>query len=192
MHDPIEVFLRVWSEAKRLGSMPHRNAVCISTIDADGYPNSRFVDLKQADERGFVFCTQLDSGKALDIDRNPKAGLTMWWEHVAMQIRIKGLCSAISQDEANRYWAARSRDAQIATATFQQSRPIASIESLAEQYDRASRATDGSDIPRPAQWGGFRLRPECVEFLAFKASRLHTRTAYTFVGERWEKQFLQP
>lgn len=192
MSSPIAVFKSLWRDAKSRGSSKHRNAVCISTIDADGYPNSRFVDLKEADETGFVFCTHLDSDKALDIGRNPKAGLTLWWEHVATQVRVRGACAAISEREADTHWASRLRDAQIATATFQQSRPLASLASLAEHYAHALAEHEGQSIPRPANWGGFRLRPERIEFLEFKESRLHARTAYSRVGSDWERGFLQP
>lgn len=192
VHRPIELFQTVWLDAKSRGSSKHRNAVCVSTIDADGYPSSRFVDLKEAEETGFVFCTHLDSSKALDIDRNPKAGITLWWEHIATQVRIKGVCTAIPEQEAEAHWVGRLRDAQIATATFQQSRPLASLESLSEQYERAVIAYDGKSIPRPANWGGFRLHAEQIEFLEFKESRLHARTTYSRVGSRWARAFLQP
>src|SRR5215207_8639239 len=85
MHSPIQLFKAIWLDARKSGSSKHRNAVCVSTIDPDGYPSSRFVDLKEAEEAGFVFCTHLDSGKALDIARNPKTGITLWWEHIATQ-----------------------------------------------------------------------------------------------------------
>lgn len=192
MRSPIERFKTVWLDARSRGSSKHRNAVCVSTIDADGYPSSRFVDLKEAEETGFVFCTHLDSGKALDIARNPKTGITLWWEHVATQVRIKGICMAIPEQEADVHWAGRLRDAQIATATFQQSRPLASLESLSDQYGRAVAAYDGKPIPRPANWGGFRLRAEHIEFLEFKESRLHARTTYSRIGSSWEQAFLQP
>ncbi|THU00209.1 pyridoxamine 5'-phosphate oxidase [Lampropedia puyangensis] len=192
MHDPINLFNTIWLDAKCRGTSKHRNAVCVSTIDEDGYPNSRFVDLKEANAAGFVFCSPLDSGKALDICRNPKTGITLWWEHIATQVRIKGLASPISDQEAKAHWVGRLRDAQIATATFQQSRPLASLETLSEQYARAVAASDGKSIPRPDNWGGFRLCAEYIEFLEFKENRLHARTAYSRVGTVWEQHFLQP
>ena len=192
MQSPIDIFGEIWREARRTGSLEHRNAVCLSTIDADGYPDSRFVDLKDAGEDGFAFCTHLDSVKALDIERNQKAGMTMWWEHVATQIRIKGQCERLSAQEADRHWEDRSRDAQVVTTTFEQSRPLAEPGLLGETYARAVAAHDGQTIARPGNWGGFRLRPDYVEFLEFKKSRLHVRTAYTLIGGTWRKDFLQP
>ncbi len=192
MDNPIDLFKGIWRDARSTGSLEHRNAVCVSTVDADGYPSSRFLDLKEAEEKGFVFCTHLGSSKASDIERNPKSGITMWWEHVGIQIRIKGLCEPISEQEADAHWASRSRDAQIATATFEQSRPLAHHDLLAEEYSRAVAEHEGRAIPRPNNWGGFRLHPAYIEFLEFKENRLHVRTAYALVGGQWRKSFLQP
>ena len=101
MESPLDVFRTIWTEARMRGTLTHRNAVCVSTIDGNGFPSSRFVDLKEADDSGFVFCTSLESAKALDLGRDPKACITAWWEHVATQIRIKGLCTVISSREAD-------------------------------------------------------------------------------------------
>ena len=192
MHHPIDHFKTLWLDAKRCGVGRHRNAVCVSTIDAEGYPSSRFVDLKEAEDAGFVFCTHLDSAKALDMGRNPKAGITLWWEHIATQVRIKGACTAIADHEADLHWAGRLRDAQIATATFAQSRPLETLESLVPQYEQAAAAYAGKPIPRPTNWGGFRLRAEQMEFLEFKENRLHARTRFARAGAAWEQSFLQP
>lgn len=197
MTDPIPLFQAIWRDAKANGTLTHRNAVCVSTIDADGFPNSRFVDLKQADSSGFVFCTHLDSAKALDIQRNPKVGMTMWWEHVATQIRIKGVCTTLSEQEADQHWKERSREAQIVTATFQQSRPLSDMNRqdtnhLEATYQQATERFAGRAVPRPRNWGGFRLQANNIEFLTFRANRLHRRTAYTLINEMWRVQLLQP
>ena len=192
MHSPVAVFKEFWREAMSKGLLKHRNAVCISTVDAEGYPSSRFVDLKEAEESGFVFCTHLNSSKAMDIKRNPKAGMTMWWEHVAIQIRIRGLCEPISESEADAHWASRVRDAQIASVTFQQSQPLARLDLLAKEYSHAVAKHEGGAIARPPNWGGFRLRPEYIEFLEFKESRLHHRTVYALAAGQWHMSFLQP
>lgn len=190
--NPIDIFKDIWRQAKREGALKHRNAVCVSTVDADGYPSARFVDLKEAQDTGFVFCTHLDSSKAHDIARNPKAAITLWWEHVATQIRIKGLCEPLLPQEADAHWASRLRDAQIATITFSQSRPLDSLESLEDTCARAVADVGDADIPRPDDWGGFRLRPEHIEFLEFQENRLHRRTAYALLDGQWHQRFLQP
>ena len=188
MENPIEVFKSLWLAARTEGASQHRNAVCVSTIDQLGYPNSRFVDLKDVDGQGFVFCTSLDSAKALDIARNPKAGITMWWEHVSTQIRVKGTCTRISDNEADAHWKTRIREAQLATAAFAQSQPLASLDLLPQQYRRAAAEYADKEISRPDGWGGFRLCPEHLEFLRFNENRLHARTAYALVNSQWERK----
>lgn len=190
--DPADAFKALWAEARRRGSLPHRNAVCLSTIDADGCPDSRFVDLKQVDDAGFVFCTDLESAKARDIARDPKACLAMWWEHVSTQVRIKGSCTALPSCEADRYWARRPQQARLASVRFRQSKVLADAALLDEASSHDAHRTQQSPIPRPDSWGGFRLRPVSIEFLAFRENRLHLRTAYTRVDGRWHARFLQP
>lgn len=185
----MDAFRTLWAEARRHGTLPHRNAVCLSTIDADGCPDSRFVDLKQVDDAGFVFCTDLGSAKARDIARDPKACLALWWEHVSTQVRVKGSCIALPASDADRYWARRPHHAQFASVKFRQSQILADAALLDES---SSHDAQQSPIPRPYSWGGFRLRPESIEFLAFRESRLHLRTIYTLVDGRWHSRFLQP
>lgn len=192
MHDPMDVFMEAWRKAKAGDTSDHRNAVCVSTVDADGCPNARFVDLKAVDARGFVFCTSLESAKALELRRNAKAAMTMWWAHVAAQIRIRGVCEPISAQEAQAHWASRSWNARLVTVAFAQSRPLADLDTLADDCARAADRYRGEEIPRPEHWGGFRLRPDHVEFLDFSEDRLHRRTAYSRDGEQWRKHFLQP
>lgn len=188
----MEIFNALWSKAKTCGAGAHCNAVCVSTLDAQGYPSSRFVDLKEASEDGFVFCTHLESSKALDIGRNPKAGITLWWPHVATQIRIKGICTPIAEQEADAHWAGRVPDAQLATATFQQRRPLADLALLKTRYAEAVAASDGKPLLRPANWGGFRLLAESIEMMEFKESRLHARTLYSRTNAGWDQALLQP
>jgi pyridoxamine 5'-phosphate oxidase len=192
MANPIDIFKAAWQDAKSAGSLAHRNSACISTIDASGFPNSRFVDLKEVEETGFVFCTCMDSEKAMDLERNPKASMAIWWEHITMQIRIKGRCVPISEQESDAHWSNRSRDAQISTAAFRQSQPVADLDFLAQKHSRTAAEYAGRAIPRPANWGGFRLCPEHIEFLEFSESRLHLRTTYTLSSGQWHIGFLQP
>lgn len=189
---PDDAFRTLWAEAKKHGSLTHRNAVCASTIDADGYPNSRFVDLKEADEAGFVFCTDPGSAKPRDIAGNPRAGIALRWEHVSTQVRIKGSCTALSAQEADAHWASGSQGAQLVSTTFRQSQALADVEPLARAYPPGARGTRDARIRRPQSRGGVRLRPVHIEFPALKEDRRHIRTAYTRVGARWHKGFVRP
>jgi pyridoxamine 5'-phosphate oxidase len=189
---PMDALRTLWAEARRKGWLPHRNAVCLSTIDADGGPDSRFVDLKDVDDAGLVFCTDLGSAKARQLAANPKACIAMWWEHVSTQVRISGTCTALSSSEADRHWMRRPAQAQLASVTFRQSRLLADAALLDEAGAHDAHDAQRSPIPRPDSWGGFRLHPEAFEFLAFRENRLHLRTAYTRVGDRWQASLLQP
>jgi pyridoxamine 5'-phosphate oxidase len=192
MQNPIERFNALWRRAVECSPLKQRSAICLSTIGQDGFPNSRFVDLKEADHRGLVFCSYLDSVKGRDISRNPKAGLTVWWDHIGVQVRFQGTCVRIADEDADRHWRSRSRDAQLTTTTFQQSEPLESPESLQSTLEAARLRYHGSEIQRPVTWGGFRLLPAFVEILEFREDRLHVRTCYAAVGEAWKLSYLQP
>lgn len=191
MSHPLTVVSEIWDRAKSVGTAQHRNAVCLSTIDASGFPSVRFVDLKAVDETGLTFCTHLESGKAQDLARNPAAGMAMWWEHVATQIRISGNCEPITDTLADRYWSERPREARIVSRAFVPGRELDDANELAARYDTASSRM-GTDVARPDNWGGFLLRPKHIEILAFRSSRLHVRTVYSRHGTSWHSRLVEP
>ena len=133
MHDPIQIFIAHWRHALERSPLKQKSAVCVSTIGRDGFPNSRFVDLKEADTRGLVFCTYLDSPKGQDISLNSKAGLTVWWDHIGIQARFQGSCVQISDEEADRHWKSRPWEAQLTSVTFHQSQPLHDPSALQER-----------------------------------------------------------
>lgn len=190
--NPIEKFQQWWKKALANTPLKQKSAVCISTIDEMGFPSGRFVDLKSVSDSGFVFCTYLDSVKGKDIFRNPKVGMTVWWDHVGYQVRVVGVAEPIDEAEAAKYWRARSRSAQLTTTAFEQSQLLASEEELDLKIKQAAIQFDGAEIPRPTNWGGFRVMPRAVEFLSFEESRLHLRELYRKEGDVWTKRLLQP
>lgn len=190
--DPIEKFNQWWRQAIADSPLKQKSAVCVSTVNPDGFPTGRFLDLKAADERGFVFCTHLDSHKALDIERNGKTALTLWWEHVGFQIRVLGTAARLDEEEAVTWWNTRSRDAQLTTACFQQSRPLESQEALEARFQEARAVYGKQAIPKPENWGGYRVKPVSIEFLTFKESRLHLREWFEATSDGWKKSLLQP
>lgn len=192
MSDPIDVFNTHWRRAAENSPLLQKNAVCVSTIGENGFPNSRYVDLKEADRRGLVFCTDFDSAKGRDILRNSKVGLTVWWDHIGIQARFQGTCDRIHDLEADRHWQSRSRDAQLTTLTFRQSEPLGDPQSLRARLDEARTRHQGRTISRPGNWGGFRLSPVLLELLEFRQDRLHVRTCYTLSGDTWSISHLQP
>ncbi|KID56345.1 pyridoxamine-phosphate oxidase [Pseudoalteromonas luteoviolacea] len=189
---PIDKF-KVWWQESQVGSpLNQKNAVCVSTIDKSGFPSGRFVDLKSVSDEGFVFCSYLDSAKGKQILHNAKSAVTIWWDHVGYQVRVIGHAEEISEAQADAFWEARTRSAQLTTTAFDQSALLESESLLATRLKKASMQFDGAPIPRPQNWGGYIVKPISIEFLTFRESRLHLRELYTRTDGCWEKQLLQP
>ncbi|MGI2215019.1 pyridoxine/pyridoxamine 5'-phosphate oxidase [Shewanella oncorhynchi] len=192
MDNPISKFESWWQEALTDSPLQQKSAVCISTIDENGFPAGRFVDLKFVGESGFVFCTYFDSAKGKHIERNPKTAMTVWWDHVGYQVRVVGAAEAITFTEADRFWETRNRSAQLTTTAFEQSQPMASEIELTARQKKASTKFAGQRIPRPDNWGGYCIKPASIEFLTFRESRLHVRELFEYKDNGWIKQLLQP
>lgn len=181
-----------WGQAKSDPSLKHKGAMCVSTVDELGFPNARFVDLKDATEAGFTFCTYLDSKKGTEIDRCQKVALTIWWECLGYQVRVQGRATRISRSMASKYWQSRNRDAQLTTLCSKQSQPLASGMQLLDQLSALRVSYGDADIPIPENWGGYIVAPVSVEFLTFREDRLHVREHHLLIGSGWKQQLLQP
>jgi pyridoxamine 5'-phosphate oxidase len=192
MENPFEKFNIWWKGALINSPLSQKNAVCISTIDGNGYPSGRFVDLKAVNELGFIFCSYLNSAKGEHINENAKIALTLWWDHVGYQVRVLGVAEPISENEAITYWKTRSKEAQLTTTAFEQSKPLANEEELVAKIEHVSKQYVKSDVPKPNAWGGYLIRPQSIEFLTFRESRLHLRELYTLEEGEWKKSLLQP
>jgi pyridoxamine 5'-phosphate oxidase len=188
----IAKFQSWWKQAKSDPSLKHKGAMCVSTIDELGFPDSRFVDLKAATNEGFTFCTFLDSKKGVQIERCQNVALSMWWENVGYQVRVQGRATRISRSTASKYWKSRNRDAQLTTLCSKQSQPLVSGCQLLDQLLTLRASVGDSEIPVPDNWGGYIVAPVNVEFLTFKEDRLHLREQYLLVESGWQRQLLQP
>ena len=166
--------------------------MCVSTVDADGRPHGRFVDLKEVRPEGFVFCTSYLSPKGLHIDERPQVCLTFWWDHVGRQVRVLGRAARISPDEADMFFAERSREAQLASWAYEQSRPSPSSETLAIRLAAIRERFGSGAVPRPRHWGGYLVAPGTIEFLTFSVDRDHTRILYAWRDSHWFRSELQP
>ena len=174
-------------------SEPLAETMTLATATRDGMPSLRAVLLKGADPRGFVFYTNFASRKAEELFANPQAALCFHWKSLARQIRIEGMVSLVSDDEANAYFASRPRDSQIGAWASDQSRPLAERGALEARFAEVARQYAGSTaVPRPDYWSGFRIRPERVEFWQERPFRLHDRVLFTRDGEAWRKTRLFP
>ncbi len=189
---PLKQIEEWWSIAIEASPLNLKNAVCLSTIDEAGFPDSRFVDLKDVDLEGVIFCSSYDSKKGCDIKNNPKVGITAWWDHVGRQIRIIGHATKISKGEAIKYWETRNRSAQIATLSFNQSQILDNYELLEETFLVTESEHKTKPIPKPDNWGAYKVVPNSIEFLQFKQNRLHHREYFQFENGEWSRCLLQP
>ncbi|PCJ47880.1 MAG: pyridoxamine 5'-phosphate oxidase [Gammaproteobacteria bacterium] len=192
MKNPLIQIEKWWSLAIGASPLNLKSAVCLSTIDETGFPNSRFVDLKDVDLEGVIFCSSYDSKKGGEIKNNPRVGITAWWDHVGYQIRIVGNAVKVSEGEAIRYWEARSRSAQVATLSFNQSQILDNFEFLEEKFLMTESEYKTNHIPKPVNWGAYKIVPNSIEFLQFKENRIHHRELYQIENGKWSSCLLQP
>lgn len=190
--DPIGKFKNWWEIAIGDSPLTQLNAACVSTIDENGFPAARFVDLKAVSIDGFVFCTNYDSNKGRELANNPKAAMTIWWDHVGLQVRVTGIASCISRQLAEEFWEARSRDAKLTTISFRQSRSLPSESGLEAKLNEATKEYANTVITKPEDWGGYRIDPQRIEFLTFRKNRLHLRDLFEKSDTAWTNSLLQP
>jgi pyridoxamine 5'-phosphate oxidase len=153
----------------------------------------RIVLLRSFDVRGFVFHTNHNSRKAMDIERDPRAALTFFWPELERQVRIEGKTEHITTAESDAYFATRPRESRIGAWSSDQSRTVESREQLEQRYARWSERFADGDVPRPLHWGGFRVRPARIEFWQGRPGRMHDRLAYEHMGDgTWQCMRLQP
>lgn len=191
--DPIALFREWRHEAVTAPGAPSLpDATCVSTVDGDGTPHARFVDLKVVRDDGFVFCTSYASPKSVQIEANPRLALTIWWDHVKRQVRVEGLATRIGEAEADELFRRRGRDAQLASWAYEQSAALPADASLAERLRVVRRRFESGDVSRPPNWGGYVVTPDRIEFLIFEESRTHSRILYEREDGRWTVSALQP
>ena len=184
--DPLEQFRRWYAEAGEDDRM------ALATATPSGAPSVRMVLLKGAEADGFVFFTGYGSRKGGELDANPRAALLFHWAALGRQVRIEGPVERVGEDESDAYFATRPRGAQLAAAASRQGRVLANRAQLDEAVAELAREHEGSDVPRPEHWGGYRLRPETYEFWQHRDDRLHDRLRYTRDGDGWRVERLAP
>ncbi|MDX2197660.1 MAG: pyridoxamine 5'-phosphate oxidase [Phycisphaerae bacterium] len=189
--NPIELFRKVYAAAVATG-MRDPNAMCLATIDPDGGPSTRMVLLKDFDEQGFVFYTNLESRKGLAIRSNPKVALTFYWRELQRQVQVRGVAQPVSDAEADAYFATRPRGSQLGAWASLQSRPLKSRMALLLEVAKIEARHLGRSIPRSPVWSGFRVVPHAIEFWKAGAFRLHDRRLFERVEGGWHETRLYP
>ncbi|MTI29250.1 pyridoxine/pyridoxamine 5'-phosphate oxidase, partial [Xanthovirga aplysinae] len=176
--NPISLFEKWFSKEKELSNLKLPDACCLSTNGLDGYPNSRFVSLKEITNESFVITGSLNSRKGIEIKNNSKAALSFWWTFTERQIRIQGDVSKISKSDAEIYFKQRSRDSKIVSAAFEQGQEIQDIPDMQKHFEEKKVELENIEIVRPNNWGGFYIKPIRIEFMEFRKSRLHERKLF--------------
>lgn len=175
--DPFALFANWLDEAKK--KEPNdANAMALATADETGLPDVRMVLLKGADAGGFVFYTNLESAKGGQLTVNAQAALCFHWKSLRRQVRVRGPVEPVAPEEADAYFASRARDSRIGAWASRQSRPLESRFALEKAVAREAARFGLGEVPRPAHWSGFRLKPLSLEFWRDRPFRLHDRMTF--------------
>jgi pyridoxamine 5'-phosphate oxidase len=190
--DPMDLFTAWMDDVIRIG-LPEPTAMVLSTVSADQRPRGRMVLLKSADVTGFTFYTNRTSRKASDLAEVPLASLLFPWHALHRQVIVEGPVALLSTADSEPYFHSRPRGSQLGAWASRQSTALSSRAELEDRYAELDRRwPEGTQVPMPEFWGGYRLRPERMEFWQGRPSRLHDRFRYTRDGPSWSVSRLAP
>ena len=189
--DPIKQF-QIWFNDAVAAKLPMPEAMTLATATPDGKPSARMVLLKQVDHDGFVFFTNYLSAKAEQLDANPYAALVFYWSQLDRQVRVEGSVVKTSAQESREYFSTRPRESQIGAWASAQSQAIGSREVLEQRAHELEELYSEREVDCPEHWGGYRLKPDRIEFWKSRIGRLHDRILYQRNGAGWTITRLAP
>lgn len=189
--DPLALFDSWFAEARE--SEPNEpSAMALATATPDGKPSVRMVLLKSHGPEGFTFYTHFGSRKGDEIAVNRNVALLFHWKSLCRQVRIEGAAHEVESEEADAYFATRTRDSQIGAWASKQSRPLSDRATFQAEFEEMKTKFEGMAVPRPSDWSGFRVIPEMIEFWTARKHRLHERRLFTRTAEGWSEGLLYP
>ena len=189
--DPIRRFRELLAQAAQLGIVPY-NAAAFATTGKDLQPTVRMLLLKDVDDRGLVFYTNLESRKGRQMNDNPRASACFWWPQLRQQVRFEGAVELVSERQSDEYFASRPPGSQIGAWASRQSSELSSREELIAAAESFAAKFNDLTVPRPPYWSGFRLLAERIEFWREQPDRLHDRELYTRQADGWIIRLLAP
>ena len=185
--------LQTWLDEATRASLPEPNAMVLATADPEGRPSSRTVLCKGLDERGVVFYTNYTSNKSHDLISTRFASATFPWFAMQRQAHVRGVVEKVSAAETATYWASRPRGSQLGAWASPQSKPVTGRSTLDSALANINRQfADADQIPVPPHWGGWRIRPQTVEFWQGRRDRMHDRLVFVLTGDDWKVRRLAP
>jgi len=189
--DPVS-FFEQWFKEAEAASVQEVNAMTLATVGHMGRPHARIVLLKGIEPGGFVFYTNYDSAKGQQIAANHHAALVFFWREIERQVRIEGILEKVTPGESDEYFSQRPRGSQIGAIASPQSRHISDRTVLEHNVADLEKKFENKQVRRPEHWGGYRLKPDLIEFWQGRSSRLHDRVVFEKKQQGWEKYRLAP
>jgi pyridoxamine 5'-phosphate oxidase len=193
LDDPIQLF-KIWMDEAKKSETNDPNALSLATANNENFPSVRMVLLKEFNQNGFVFYTNLNSQKGNELKENPKAAMCFHWKSLLRQIRISGKVTLVEDKVADQYYNSRGYESRIGAWASKQSNELASRDELINSIKKyKQKYNDENDVPRPSHWSGWNLSPSSIEFWLDGDSRIHERLKYSInKSGNWTKSLLSP
>ncbi|XP_023026387.1 pyridoxine/pyridoxamine 5'-phosphate oxidase [Leptinotarsa decemlineata] len=176
--EPLDLFDKWFKIIKNDSRTIEANAMCLSTATRSGIPSARYVLLKGYSKNGFIFFTHYTSRKGQELEENPNAALTFYWEHYSRSVRIEGVVEKLPFSQADEYFSKRPYQSQIGALCSNQSKPVAGRQILAWKEKELKNTYAEGKVPRPPQWGGYIVKPSSFEFWQGQTDRIHDRIRF--------------